>query len=175
MIQDFKGLVQVYTGSGKGKTTAAFGLALRALGRGIPVFIVQFMKNKDSGEFIMAEKMDNVTIYTFGTDRFVDKSHPSAEDLSQAKKALKKSEELIRQNAYGVLILDEINNALDFGLLKTEDVLALISIKQEAMELVLTGRNVPGKIAEKADLVTEMLEIKHPWQRNIAARKGIEW
>jgi len=170
-----KGLIQVYTGNGKGKTTAACGLALRACGRGVPVFLVQFMKNKDSGEFIMFENIEGIKIYAFGTEDFVDKEHLRDIDFICAEKAMNKSFEILRNNPGSLIILDEINNAMDFELIKTSEVLKLIFEKPDNTELVLTGRNAPQEILEKADLITEMKEIKHPWSRNISARKGIEW
>ena len=170
-----KGLTQVYTGDGKGKTTSAFGLAMRACGRGIPVFIIQFMKTNDTGEFAIAQKLENIEIYTFGADGFVDRNNVSKIDIELAGKALEKAFEILENNDNCILILDEINNALSFNLISLDDCLALIDKKGNTVELILTGRNAPGELIEKADLVTEMKEIKHPWQHNIPARKGIEW
>lgn len=170
-----KGLVEIYTGDGKGKTTCAFGLAMRACGRGIPVFIVQFMKTDDTGEFIAANKFENLKIYTFGTNKFVDRDNLTEADIELAKRAMEKSFEILERNDNCLLILDEINNAINFNLVKIEDCMLLIEKKSETVELVLTGRNAPAELIEKADLVTEMREIKHPWRQNIPARKGIEW
>jgi len=170
------GLIQIYTGDGKGKSTAAFGLALRALGSGLNVAIVQFMKKGGwYGETIMLESLPNLELYAFGCDHFIKKGTPDAENIAQCQAALAKTREIIAQNQVDVLILDELNNALFFELMSEAEALQLLADKPSQMELVITGRNAPESLIAAADLVTEMREIKHPYQQGVQARKGIEY
>jgi cob(I)alamin adenosyltransferase len=170
------GLVQVYTGKGKGKTSAAFGLALRAIGRGLKVFIVQFIKGGfDYGELYVADKLPGMTLKTFGRGKFVSEKNPDKEDVDLAKEAFMVAEDAVKSGEYDVIILDEINVALSLKLIETEKVLRLIKNKPAQTELVLTGRNAPKEIVEAADLVTEMVEVKHPYNSGFKARKGIEY
>jgi cob(I)alamin adenosyltransferase len=171
-----RGKIQVYTGDGKGKTTAALGLAFRAAGHGFRVMMIQFMKGEEkTGELLAAEKMSPwLTIKPMGRSGFISKGNPSPEDRALAAKALDFAREVMVGGEYDIMILDEINVALDFGLLPLEDVLDLIRIKPEFMELVLTGRNADLKILEKADLVTEMKNQKHYFSQGLPDRKGIE-
>jgi cob(I)alamin adenosyltransferase len=171
-----KGLVQVYTGNGKGKTTAALGLALRAVGREFKVCVIQFMKGGGPyGEQIAAEKLaPYLTIIQTGRDGWIRKGHPTREDTEMARKALSLADEALSGNVYDLVILDEINNAVHYGLISVDDVLALIQHKPDTVELVLTGRNAHEKIIEAADLVTEMREIKHYYKKGVQARPGIE-
>ncbi|MGV8123035.1 MAG: cob(I)yrinic acid a,c-diamide adenosyltransferase [Candidatus Xenobiia bacterium LiM19] len=174
--EKFRGLVQVYTGNGKGKTTAAFGLSLRALGQGFKVCIVQFMKgNTTYGETQMSGRIEGITLFQFGRADFVDPKNPLPVDYEEAQKALNKAREAFAGSRYDLVILDEVNVALHFKLISIEDVLSLVTAKPEAVELVLTGRYAPKEIIERADLVTEMKEIKHPFQIGVNARKGIEY
>ncbi len=168
------GLIQIYTGNGKGKTTAAFGLAIRAYGRGVPVFIIQFMKTGDTGEIITCNRL-GIPNYSYGREDFINKANPASQDKELAKKALDKAQEIMRNESYGLLILDEIINAIDFGLIADPEVIEMLEKKPRALEIILTGRNASSEIMEKADLITEMEEIRHPWQKKIAARLGIEW
>lgn len=179
-MAQFRGLVQVYTGDGKGKTTAAFGLALRALGQGLKVCIIQFLKSSEryqTGENKIARTLPNLEIFQFGGDYACPderiKDDPKVK--LELKKALNLVSEVIREDKYDLLILDEINVALAYGLLDLRDVLNLIEAKPPRLELVLTGRWAPQKLIEVANLVTEMKEVKHPHQRGIKARKGIEY
>ncbi|MCD6276023.1 MAG: cob(I)yrinic acid a,c-diamide adenosyltransferase [Thermoplasmata archaeon] len=166
--------IHVYTGNGKGKTTAAFGLAMRAAGRGKKVCIIQFMKpDKGYGEQVSARKL-GIEVHAFGSNRFVNKNNPAREDIERAKKALNFAKEKLREN-YDLIILDEINVALDFNLISLEDVLSLISMLPERTELVLTGRYAKEEIIERADLVTEMREVKHYYRKGVMAREGIEY
>lgn len=166
--------IHVYTGNGKGKTTAAFGLAMRAAGRGKKVCIIQFMKpEKGYGEQVSARKL-GIEVHAFGSNRFVNKNNPAREDIERAKKALNFAKEKLREN-YDLIILDEINVALDFNLISLEDVLSLISMLPERTELVLTGRYAKEEIIERADLVTEMREVKHYYRKGVMAREGIEY
>jgi cob(I)alamin adenosyltransferase len=171
-----KGLVQVYTGNGKGKTSAAFGLALRAIGRGLKVYMIQFIKGGfDYGELYTVKNMPNFTLKAFGRGKFVTSKPAQKKDVKLAQEALHLAEQVIQDGRYNILILDEINVALELKLISLEDVLKLIRSKPSGLELVLTGRNAPEKIVEVADLVTEMKEVKHPFNKGMAARKGIEY
>jgi cob(I)alamin adenosyltransferase len=171
-----KGLVQVYTGNGKGKTSAAFGLALRAAGRGLKVYVIQFIKGGfDYGELYVVDKLPNVTLRAFGRGKFIMDKTPAKEDVRLAEEALALAEQVVKSGDYDVVILDEVNVALSLGLVKLERVLELVKGKPAHVELVLTGRNAHEKIVEIADLVTEMREIKHPFSKGVPARKGIEF
>ncbi|MFQ5883588.1 MAG: cob(I)yrinic acid a,c-diamide adenosyltransferase [Thermoplasmata archaeon] len=171
-----RGLVHVYTGNGKGKTTAALGLAFRASGHGEKVYIVQFMKGRiDYGELKACKDNPNITIEQFGRPQFVNKDNPEPEDFEFAKEALARSKEVMVSGKYQLVILDEINLAADFNLIDLEDVLELVRGKPEGVELVLTGRNANPEIVKIADYVTEMLEIKHPYKEGQVGRKGIEF
>lgn len=168
------GYIQVYTGDGKGKTTAALGLTLRASGYGLKVFIAQFIKGMKYNEIKALERFqDNVTVKQYGNGCFIRKE-PSEIDIEMAKNGLKEIRQILTSGSYDVVILDEINVAIYFNLLKVEDVVELISIKPEKVELVLTGRKVAPEILEMADLVTEMKEIKHYYAKGVIAREGIE-
>lgn len=171
-----QGLVQVYTGDGKGKTSAAFGLALRAIGRGLKVYVVQFIKGGfDYGELYMVDKLPNFKLKAFGRGRFVMEEPPSKEDVKLSEEALALAEEVVKSGEYDVVILDEINVALNLKLINLDDVLELIKNKPKHVELILTGRYARKEIIEAADLVTEMKKIKHPFNKGYEARKGIEY
>jgi cob(I)alamin adenosyltransferase len=171
-----KGLVQVYTGDGKGKTSAAFGLALRAIGRGFKVYIIQFIKGGfDYGELYVVDKLPNITLKAFGRGKFVTQQPPSQEDVKLAEEALQLAEKTIKSGEYDLVILDEINVALNLKLISLEKVLELIKSKPKHVELVLTGRYAPKEVIDAADLVTEMREVKHPFKKGCQAREGIEF
>jgi len=168
-------MVQVYTGDGKGKTTAALGLALRALGHGLKVYMIQFMKgDPEYGELRAAGRLDGLTIRQFGRTDFVDRDQPAEEDISMARQGLEHAAAVLAAGEHDLVILDEINVALDFGLVPVKAVLELIENRPPGVELVLTGRSAPRAVIEAADLVTEMREIKHYYQRGRTARDGIE-
>ena len=170
------GLVQVYTGDGKGKTTAAIGLALRAAGRGLKVFIIQFLKGGfDYGELRLLEQLPNIEVRAFGRGRFITSSGPSQEDIEEARKAMDLAREVIMGGEYDVVILDEVNVAIYFGLVSLDEVLELIRERPRHVELILTGRKAPEALIEVADLVTEMREVKHPYKRGMPPRPGIEF
>jgi cob(I)alamin adenosyltransferase len=170
------GLVQVYTGNGKGKTSAAFGLALRATGRGLKVYVIQFIKGGfDYGEAYVVDKLPNLQLKAFGRGKFVTAKPPEKEDVRLAGEALQLAKSVVGNGEYDVVILDEVNVALNLKLINLEEVLQLIKSKPRHVELVLTGRYAPEGIIEAADLVTEMKGVKHPFEKGFGARKGIEY
>ena len=171
-----RGLVQVYTGNSKGKTTAALGLALRAVGRELMVCVIQFMKGGGPyGEHLAAPRLaPYLTIIQTGREGWVNKESPDPEDKRLAQEALALARTALTSGAYDLVILDEINNATSFGLIAVEQVLALMQEKLPGVELVLTGRNADERIIAAADLVTEMREIKHYYKAGVPARIGIE-
>ena len=171
-----QGLIQVYTGSGKGKTTAALGLALRAAGHDLQVYIVQFMKGwPHYGELVSVQHLPNVTLRQFGRPEFVNRENPDPEDIRLAHEALEHAGQIVASGDYDLVILDEVNVALDYGLVVLDDLLSLLEAKPEHVELVLTGRGAHPEIVKRADLVTEMLAIKHPYDAGVPGRKGIEY
>jgi cob(I)alamin adenosyltransferase len=170
-----KGYIQVYTGDGKGKTTAAIGLGIRAVGDGLKVIMIQFMKGRRYSELDGLSQLKNFTVVQFGRDEFVNKKKPEPVDRELAKKGLAYAKEVILKNQYDVVILDEINVAVDFKLISLEDVVQILKDKPEKLELILTGRYAPAELIKQADLVSEILEIKHPYQQGIQSRKGIDW
>ena len=170
-----KSLVMVYTGDGKGKTTASLGLALRNLGHGAKVAMIQFMKGRTYGELIAAKNLPNFEIIMSGRDEFVSKEEPAEIDIKMAREGFAKAEEFINSGRYDMIILDEINVALDYELVSVPEVLNLIKNRPKHVDLVLTGRYVPAAIIEVADLVSEVQEIKHHYQKGIEARQGIEF
>jgi len=169
-----KGYIQIYTGEGKGKTTAAIGLAVRAIGSGKKVAIIQFMKKGEHyGEFVFMTK--HATMLQFGREGFVDIDSPPEEDIDLANVGIKEAGKMIFSGMYDIIILDEIVTAVEFGLLSEGQILDLMKNKPEEIELVLTGRGATKKMIEEADLVTEMKEIKHYYKKNVQAREGIEF
>ncbi len=172
-----KGLIIVHTGNGKGKTTAALGLAFRALGNGFKVCMIQFIKGTwKYGELKAAEKFENFEIIPMGKG-FVNlgAKEPDPRDIEAAEEAFNKAKEVILSDKYDMVILDEINYAILYKLISVEKVVELLMQKPEKLHVVLTGRNAHEKIIEIADLVTEMREIKHPYQKGIKAQRGIEF
>ncbi len=170
-----QGHVQVYTGDGKGKTTASLGLALRAVGRGLKVCMFQFIKGGGRyGEHLAAEKLaPQLTIIQSGRPGWVN-TKDITEDRRVAQEAFARAGELLTSGEFDIFICDEINGAVAFGLIDVEQVLELISSKPAQTELVLTGRNAHERVIEAADLVTEMREIKHYYTAGVPARTGIE-
>ncbi len=170
-----KGLIQVYTGDGKGKTTAALGLAVRASGRGLKTIIIQFMKNGDYGEKRALRGSTRIIMEQYGLPEFVIKGKERPEDYEAARKGLRRAEEIMENEECDILVLDELNITLHFGLLGTDEVLEALKKKPARMEVIITGRCMPPEIAEKADLITEMKMVKHPYEKGITAREGIEF
>lgn len=166
-----KGYVQVYTGNGKGKTTCALGLCLRAICAGYSVFFGQFLKGRDYSELKAVDFLPNFTIRQYGSEKFVFNS-PSDEDILLAKNAIDDIKKEISN--YDVVVLDEINIALHKNLISLQDVLDIINLKPENTELVLTGRYAHEKIIQCADLVSNIDEIKHYYTKGVNARIGIE-
>jgi len=185
-----KGLVQIYTGDGKGKTTATLGLGLRAAGHGMKVLMVQFMKTvRYYGELESVKRLaPNFEIVQKGKPCsrpeadcmeceacFVHPEKPQPEDIAAARDAVEFCADVLRKGEHDIVILDEVLYAVKFGLIECGDVVKLIKMKPPEMELILTGRDAPQELIDLADLVTEMRLIKHPYQQGITARKGVEY
>jgi cob(I)alamin adenosyltransferase len=169
-----QGYIHVYTGDGKGKTTAALGLALRAAGAGLKVFIAQFMKLGDYSEIKALERFgEEVTVEQYGLGRFI-RGNPDPADIDAARKGLERVREIFTAGRHALVILDEANVAAACGLFSPVDLLDLINARPEGVEVVLTGRNAAPEILTRADLVTEMKMVKHYFQQGVAARTGIE-
>ncbi len=175
------GYIQVYTGDGKGKTTASLGLAMRALGRCWKVLIIMFTKGGDDyGELnsfmnLSPAIKDNLKIIQAGLDRIVYKDNETEDDVREIKKGWELAKKAIKNDEYQLIILDEANIAIDMGILDVDEVVEVLKNKPEEMEIVLTGRNAHPKIIEIAHLVSEIKPVKHYWDTGIAARKGIEY
>jgi cob(I)alamin adenosyltransferase len=166
--------IQVYTGDGKGKTTAALGLALRAVGAGWRVMFAQFLKYGEFSEIKALKKLgDQVTIRQYGSGRFI-RGEPSREEIETARAGLSEIMQVMEEGKYDLIVLDEINVAIHFGLIPVESVISLLERRPQDVELVLTGRWAPKEITRRADLVTEARMIKHYLRKGIRARKGIE-
>jgi len=169
-----KGYIHVYTGNGKGKTTAALGLALRAYGAGKKVFIGQFVKGKPYSEIVAIEKyLKGIVIKQYGLDCFIYKE-PDIDDIQAACKGLEEMGRIILSGEYDIVVMDELNIALYYKLFDIKEVIELIKNKPSHVELIITGRYANEKIIEIADLVTEMKEIKHYYSKGVEAREGIE-
>lgn len=170
-----KGFIHVYTGNGKGKTTAAIGVGIRATGEGLKVIMIQFMKGRRYSEIDALQHFKNFTVVQFGRDEFVSKEKPDQIDIDLAQKGLLYAKDVVQKGQYDLVILDEINVAVDFHLISLEDLITLIDMKPETVELILTGRYASPEIIKHADIVSEILEIKHPYQTGVQSRKGIDW
>jgi len=171
-----RGLVQIFTGDGKGKTSAAIGAAVRALGHGLRVYIGFFMKGDyPSGERNILSQLPNVTIESFGAGGFVDRANIKPEEREQAKRGLAAAGKAMLSGNYDLVVLDELNLAVAWNLVELDEVLKLIDSKPEGVELILTGRQADSRLIKSADLVTEMLKIKHPYDEGVKAREGIEY
>jgi cob(I)alamin adenosyltransferase len=171
-----RGLVQVFTGDGKGKTSAAIGAVIRALGHGLKVYIVFFMKGDyPYGERSILSQLPNVTMESFGFRSFTDPANIKPEEKEQAKRALAAASEAMLSGSYDLVVLDEVNLAVAWNLVELDEVLKFIEDKPQGVELILTGRRADSRLVKSADLVTEMLNIKHPYNEGMVARGGIEY
>lgn len=169
-------LVELFTGNGKGKTSAALGTALRAAGQGLRVHIVYFMKGDyPYGERNALVRLPNVTMQSFGHEHFVDPANVKEEEREQARQALQAGREAMLSGNADVVVLDEVNLAAAWKLIEVDDVVRLIEEKPDTVELILTGRHADGRLIDMADLVTEMVEVKHPFRKGIEARRGFEY
>ncbi|WP_448535591.1 cob(I)yrinic acid a,c-diamide adenosyltransferase [Pseudothermotoga sp.] len=168
------GCVHVYTGNGKGKTTAALGLVLRALGHGMKVYVAQFLKGMDYGELHSLQRFENVTLERFGRPKFIH-GKPDEEDARLAIRGLNRCREVVSSGEYDIVVMDEANIAVFLGLFNVQDLLDVVSKRHERTEVIITGRYAPQELIDMADLVTEMVEVKHYYSRGIQARKGIEY
>lgn len=171
-----QGLVQVFTGEGKGKTSAALGTVLRAAGHDFRVYIIFFMKSElPHGEIAALRHLPSVEIAKYGGIRFVDPNRIKPEDIAKAREALAAAREAMLSGQYDLIVLDELNVAAAFKLVEPDEVLKLVKDKPPEVELIITGRYADPALIELADLVTEMRKIKHPYDKGIPARKGIEY
>ena len=171
-----EGLVQVFTGNGKGKTTSVLGAILRAVGHGLKVYIVFFMKGDyPYGEFDTLRKLPDVDVASFGFRRLTDPANIKPEEIEQAKLAFSTVREALLSGNYDIVVLDEANVALAWQLIELDEVLKLIDDKPRNVELILTGRYADNRLLERADLVTEMVKVKHPYDAGVQAREGIEY
>lgn len=171
-----EGFVQVYTGNGKGKTTAAVGLAIRAAGAGLKTYFLQLMKEYPYSEIAVLKEFEGtIDVLQCGNDEFVyRKEPPPVEEVEKMKTALEKAKQKMKCGEYDIIILDEVLVSIYFGLVQTSKIIEFIEAKPEKVELILTGRYCPAEITERADLVTDMKEIKHYFAKGVLARKGIE-
>jgi len=170
------GFIQVYTGNGKGKTTAALGLALRAAGCGFKTYVAQFLKGQPTGEIEAAKRLSPlIRIEQFGREGFITvKDGPEDEDISRARAGLEKALEAMLSGDYRIVVLDEVNTAVHFKILPEQAVLDFLDKRPAGVEVVLTGRYAPDSFISRADLVTEMTAVKHYYDRGVKAREGIE-
>jgi cob(I)alamin adenosyltransferase len=169
-----RGYVQVYTGDGKGKTTTALGLAFRASGWGMRTYIGQFMKGQDYGELEAARQNAFITIEQYGDASFIRREEVTESHVQQARRGLRRALAAMLSSQYTIVVLDEANVAIWFGLLTVQDILAFLDQRPEEVEVVLTGRRAPPELLERAHLVTEMREVKHYYAQGVTARRGIE-
>jgi len=175
MVNNKPGLIMVYTGDGKGKTTAAVGQAIRAIGHGFRVFMIHFMKGRDYGEFIATRQMSNLTIVRSGRDCFVNRSNPDPIDVELARDGFALARKALLSGEYDLVVLDEINVAVDYGLIAEKDVLNLLKKKPANVSIILTGRGATAELVKSADMVSEVLAIKHHYEKGIESCPGIEY
>ncbi|MBN1755761.1 cob(I)yrinic acid a,c-diamide adenosyltransferase [bacterium] len=169
-------MLQIYTGNGRGKTTSALGQALRACGHGLKVIMIQFMKGDiNYGEVKIAPMIPNFELLQFGLPTFVKKGDPSEEDLRLAEEGFQHARKVILGKDYDVVVLDELNVAIDYGLIDLDRVLRLLDDCPEELEIIITGRYASPELVKRADLVSEILDIKHPYQRGVNARQGFDY
>ncbi len=175
MTKELPGLIMVFTGDGKGKTTAAVGQAIRALGHGYSVFMIHFMKGRDYGEFLATDKMPNLTLVRAGRDDFVSRDEPDPIDVELARDGFVQAEKAVMSEEYDMVVLDEINVAVDYGLISEEEVLNLLRNKPKNVAVVLTGRGASPELVKMADMVSEVLAIKHHYEHGADCCQGIEF
>jgi cob(I)alamin adenosyltransferase len=175
MANQKPGLIMVFTGDGKGKTTAAVGQAIRALGHGFRVYMIHFMKGRDYGEFLATAQMPNLTLVRAGRDSFVDRENTDPVDLELARDGFAQAEKAVMSGDYDLVVLDEINVAVDYGLIAEEDLLKLLKAKPPTVTVVLTGRAASAELVKAADMVSEILAIKHHYDCGADCCKGIEY
>jgi len=169
-----KGYIQIYTGNGKGKTTAALGLSLRAVCAGRKVFFGQFLKGMDYSELDAGKYLPGFDLQQFGTDSFIFEK-PGQEDIDAAMEGLERAEEVLASGEYDIVVLDEVNLAIHYGMFTAAELIEVLDKRDQKVEVVLTGRYADISLIEKADLVTEMKEIKHYYNDGVMAREGIEF
>ncbi len=170
------GKVHIITGPGKGKTTGAFGLAMRAAGHGLRVCVVQFMKTGDTtGEVLAANRVRGIHVVQFGTGRWIDLRNISPDDKVAAASGMHRVEEIMTGHECDMVILDEINVAVAFGLVDIKELMKVLKNRRKGIEVVLTGRNAPRELVEYADYVSVIENTKHPYDKGMKARKGVEW
>ena len=174
MATDKKRYIQVYTGDGKGKTTAALGLSIRAAGHGLKTYIGQFMKGQHYGELTALRDNRFITIEQYGDIECIRRDQVTQKHMDQAKQGLIKARNAMLSEQYDLVVLDEINVTIWFGLLAAKQVLAFLDQRPESVEIILTGRNAPQEFIQYADLVSEIKEVKHYYHQGILARNGIE-
>ena len=171
-----RGLIRIHTGKGKGKTTTALGLAMLAVGRGLKVYIVQFLKWRDTGESLAATRFfPDLTLRFFGRPGFIYSRSPAPEDLALAKEGWGLARRILAAGEHDLVILDEINQVLARGMISVQEVLEALNQRPPWVEVVLTGRQAPDELVAIADIVTEMYPVKHYFQAGVKARRGIEW
>lgn len=170
-----QGLLQVYTGDGKGKTTAAIGAGIRAIGAGYKVCMIQFMKGRKYHELNTLESLAAFSVEQYGRDEFVDFHHPAPEDIQLAQQGWMASKQYMKSRQFDVIILDEILTAIYFGLLDEKEIISSIQSRPKSVELILTGRQDSTQMKHQADIVTEMKNVKHCYQKGITNRKGFDW
>jgi cob(I)alamin adenosyltransferase len=170
-----KGVFLLVTGNGKGKTTSAFGCALRALGHNFRVAVIQFMKGRIYGELLVLRDRLGVDVYQYGRNAFVDPKNPDPRDAVLARQGLDKAWEIVRGGQHDLLILDEVNVVTDFNLVPADEVAELVRARPRWMDIIATGRNAPASLVELADTVSEVREIKHHYRRGIESRAGMEY
>ncbi|HEX77650.1 MAG TPA: cob(I)yrinic acid a,c-diamide adenosyltransferase [Dehalococcoidia bacterium] len=176
MNKPHTGLVEVFTGNGKGKTSAALGVVLRAAGQGLRSHIVYFMKGDfPYGEQKVLSRLPNVSFARFGFERFCDPDHITEEEREQARLALAEAQRAMLSGHFDLVVLDEVNVASAWGLIPAEEVLKLLDQRPPGVELILTGRYADDRLIQRADLVTEMVEVKHPFRHGIKSRPGIDF
>jgi cob(I)alamin adenosyltransferase len=175
MGKEKPGLVMVFTGDGKGKTTAAVGQAIRALGHGFRVCMIHFMKGRDYGEFLSTASLPKLTIIRAGRDSFVKRDNPEQIDLDMAHDGFKKAVSAVLDGEYDMVVLDEINVAVDFGLIAEEELLELLDKKPVDVTVILTGRAARPSLVKRADMVSEILAIKHHYEQGADCCPGIEY